>query len=248
MVQNKILTFLVIATLVACNQRVMEVVEIPLPDDSSLFAVVHPAVADKPIILMFHQAGSNVHGEYVSIWPRLQAEGYGYVAVDLRAGAGQLYGDYNRSVVKRQSQISLCDAYEDVESALLYVKTRWPESSIVAWGSSFTAAHVIRLASKFPDDLEKVVAFSPSSGGPMKDCKADALLENLSIPLLLVRPESELEIPSVQKQFQLAVDLKHETFIARPGHHGASTLDGSRVQGSVDDSWRILFDFLDKDL
>ena len=247
MLQNKILTFLVIATLVACNQRDMEVVEIPLPDASSLYAVVHPAVADKPIILMFHQAGSNVHGEYASIWRRLQAEGYGYVAVDLRAG-GQLYGDYNRSVAQRPSQISLCDAYEDVESALLYVKTRWPESSIVAWGSSFSAAHVIRLASEYPDDLEKVVAFSPSSGGPMTDCKADALLENLSIPLLLVRPESELEIPSVQKQFQLAVDSKHETFIARPGTHGASTLDGSRVQGPVDETWRKLFDFLDKDL
>ena len=67
MVQNKILTFLVISTLVACNQRDMEVVEIPLPDASSLFAVVHPAVADKPIILMFHQAGSNVHGDQVSV-------------------------------------------------------------------------------------------------------------------------------------------------------------------------------------
>lgn len=247
MLPIKILTFLVIATLASCNLRAMEEVEIPLPDASSLFAVVQPTVADKPIILMFHQAGSNVHGEYASIWPRLQAEGYGYVAVDLRAG-GQRYGNYNRSVAQRTSQVSLCDAYEDVESALLYVKTRWPESSIVAWGSSFSAAHVIRLASKYPDDLDKVVAFSPSSGGPMTDCKADALLENLSIPLLLVRPESELEIPSVQEQFQLAADLKHETFIARPGHHGASTLDGSRVQGPVDESWQILLDFLDKDL
>jgi pimeloyl-ACP methyl ester carboxylesterase len=225
----------------------MEVVEIPLPDASSLYAVVHTAVADKPLILMFHQAGSNVHGEYVSIWPRLQAEGFGYVAVDLRTG-GQLYGDYNRSVAPRTSLISLCDAYEDVESAFLYVKTRWPESSIVAWGSSFSAAHVISLASKFPDDIEKVVAFSPSSGGPMKDCKADAFLENLSIPLLLIRPESELEIPSVQEQFQLAVDSKHETFIARPGYHGASNLDGSRVQGPVEETWQVLLDFLDKDL
>jgi len=247
MIQNKILTVLVLTILVVCNLRAMEEVEIPLPDASSLYAVVHPAVASKPIILMFHQSGSNVHGEYASIWRRLQAEGYGYVAVDLRAG-GQLYGDYNRSVARRPSQVSLCDAYEGAEASLLYVKTRWPESSIVAWGSSFSAAHVIRLASEFPDDLEKVVAFSPSSGGPMKHCKADAYLEGLSIPLLLVRPESELEIPSVQTQFQLAVDLKHETFVARPGHHGASTLDGSRVQGPVDESWQKLFDFLDKDL
>lgn len=55
-----------------------------------------PDGSKPPVIIAFHQAGSN-HAEYAPIAPRLVAAGFTVLAIDQRAG-GEMFGTPNRTV------------------------------------------------------------------------------------------------------------------------------------------------------
>lgn len=64
--------------------------------------------------------------------------------------------------------------------------------------------------------------------------------------LLLLRPAGEMKIESVQNQFNLAKQYKHQTYIAENGVHGSSMLVKERVKNNVDENWKIVLSFLNK--
>lgn len=204
---------------------------------------------DAPILVLFHQGGSNVQGEYESIIPRLTDRGYNVLAVDLRVG-GQYYGDYNRTVAGRPdygfpANYDYCGAYPDLKAALTYVQESSFTGPVVLWGSSFSASLVIQLASERTDEVAGVLAFSPASGDPMEGCRPEPFMDDLSIPLLVLRPESELQNESARRQFQMADSLGHQTYVASPGVHGSSMLVEDRAGGDVTATWDRVWAFLD---
>ena len=195
-------------------------------------------------IILFHQARSNARGEYGTIVPELVEAGYNVLAVDQRSG-GQTFGSYNRTVASRPwKNYTYCDAYEDFEAALNFVLNKSNTGKTAVWGSSYSAALVIQLAHKRPEDVDAVLAFSPASGGPMKECSPNDYLATLTTPLLLLRPEKEMEIESVQAQFDLAVENNHHTYIAKDGVHGSSMLVEGRAEGKIEDTWDAVKSFL----
>jgi pimeloyl-ACP methyl ester carboxylesterase len=205
---------------------------------------------EAPILLLFHQGGSNVQGEYSSIIPRLTNRGYNVLAVDLRTG-GQYYGEYNRTVAGRSdygftANYDYCGAYPDLEAALAYVQESSFTGPVILWGSSFSASLVVQLATNHAKDVAGVLAFSPASGNAMEGCKPEPFMDDLPMPLLLLRPASELENESALRQFATADSLGHQTFVASPGVHGASMLVKERAGGEVTATWERVWAFLDE--
>jgi dienelactone hydrolase len=112
---------------------------------------------NKGVVLMFHQAGSNLH-EYDPIAPRIASLGWDCLKVDQRAG-GDMWGHDNLTRKQFTGETHYWDAYADMEAALAWAEDQGYKR-IVAWGSSYSASLVLRLASEH-ESVDAVVSFSP---------------------------------------------------------------------------------------
>ncbi|MCH8979084.1 MAG: dienelactone hydrolase family protein, partial [Armatimonadetes bacterium] len=127
-------------------------------DGTTVFAELHPVDGEaKGVILMFHQAGSNMH-EYDPITPRVVELGYDCLTVDQRAG-GDMWNSVNRTAAQFSAEQSYSDAYPDLEAALAWAEGEEYET-ILAWGSSYSASLVLRLAAE-NGSVDGVLSFSP---------------------------------------------------------------------------------------
>lgn len=213
-------------------------------DSVQIIADLYESNKTAPTILLFHQGGSNARAEYGTIIPRLMEKGYNIIAVDQRRG-GQRYGSYNRTIARMpESNFSYCDAYADLDGALDFLIQSGFSGSKILWGSSYSAALAIKLANNRHETVDAVLAFSPASGGPMEGCRPDEYFETLQVPLLLLRPKREMEIPSAQAQFELARENNHQVYIAENGVHGSSMLVAKRVKAEVAENWQIVESFI----
>ena len=220
------------------------------PDSIQIFGDLYEWNKEAPIILLFHQGGSNARAEYGPIIPRLLEKEFNILATDQRMG-GQYYGNYNRTLVHVSDHLysnpyGFCDAYNNLESALEYIQNSGFTGEIILWGSSYSATLAIQLAHKNQDAVNRVLAFSPAGGAPMKDCVADPYLEGLAVPLLVLRPPNEMQSESVQKQFDLVKEKGHQAYAALNGVHGSSMLVEERVGADVSETWKVVFDFLEE--
>lgn len=199
-------------------------------------------------ILLFHQGGSNARGEYDSIIPKLIDKDFNVLAIDQRMG-GQVYGNYNRTLANIPTNnfedgYSYCDAYNNIESALDFIIESGFTGNKILWGSSYSGSLVIQLASKRQDDINGVLAFSPTAGRSMKECPSHEYFESIKIPLLLLRPPKEMENENSKMQFNLANKFNHQTYVAKYGVHGSSILIEDRVGNDVDDTWETVLSFI----
>lgn len=205
---------------------------------------------EDPTILLFHQAGSNARGEYGPIIPRLILMGYNVLAIDQRSG-GQQFGSYNRTIAQLPDtsfyqEYGYCDAYNNLEGALDFMIQQGFTGPKIIWGSSYSAALVVQLASKRSEDITAALAFSPASGGPLEACKPDNYFATVTIPLFILRPPSEMERESVKLQADLARSFNHQVFVGKHGRHGSSMLVKDRVGHEVEDTWEAITAFLNK--
>ena len=216
-------------------------------DGTTLHADLHRSGrGSAPLLLMFHQGGSNARAEYAPILPRLLEAGFDALAVDLRRG-GDTYGGTNRTVdALGHNDTPYCEVYPDVVASLQQALEAAGGETIIAWGSSYSGTLALRLAAERPEDVAAVIAFSPASGGPLAECPANEQADRLAIPTLVVRPSGEAEIPSVQEQLRIFAEAGHLTYVADPGSHGASTLVPDRVEGGADTAaaWETVLEFL----
>ena len=115
-----------------------------------------------PLIMLFHQAGSS-RGEYNEIAPRLNKLGFNCIAVDLRSGEYSRGKDNETAIAagKRGLPTSYADALPDIIAALHYAQKHYSNSRIIAWGSSYSASLVIKVAGDQPQLLDGLLAFSP---------------------------------------------------------------------------------------
>ena len=215
-------------------------------DGITLYADIYLSPKGKraPLIMLFHQGDGDARGEYGPLAPRLSEQGYNVIATDLRSG-GSLFGSTNRTVdLLRGREFSYCEAYEDLKATLRYIKKEGFRGKHLAWGSSYSAALVIRLGVEYSNDLAGILAFSPASGEPMEHCKPEPYISKLKIPALALRPVAEMERDSVREQFSLFQKFGHQTYVADRGAHGSSMLNPARVKGSVEENWKKVLDFI----
>lgn len=201
------------------------------------------ASSGDPVIALFHQGGSSGRAEYGPIVPILRDAGYTLLLIDQRRGGTLFDGENELSPGFDAEVTSYCDARADIEAALDFALERAP-GPVVLWGSSYSAALVIRVAADRPNDVAGVVALSPASGDSMSGCRPDDLAGGLEPPLLVGRPAAEMEIESVAAQLARFEAAGDRTFVADPGSHGSSMLVEERVGADVSRSWSIVLDFL----
>jgi len=197
-----------------------------------------------PLILLFHQGGGDSRGEYTPLVPRLLDAGYNLVAIDQRRG-GERFDGVNRTLADvGDTEYSYCDVMPDLEAALAYARHHGFSGKAAAWGSSYSAALVFKLGVDHPGELDAIVAFSPASGEPMAGCMPEPYSEQVTQPVLALRPGNELEVPYVPGQMELFAEHGHQTYVADPGVHGSSMLNETRVGAPTDETWRVVLEFL----
>jgi len=225
-------------------------VKIKARDGVMIYADVYLSVKGKtaPLIMLFHQAGGDARGEYAPHIPRLLDEGYNVIATDQRSG-GDRFDRTNRTVAALgEKQYSYCDTYQDLETALQYAIENGFTGKRFAWGSSYSAALVIKLGAEHPKELYGILSFSPASGEAMDDCKPEPFVPKVRLPTLIMRPGSEMTRESSKEQFILFQKHGFQTYVAENGVHGSSMLNPSRVQGDVERHWKVVLDFIRKNL
>lgn len=197
-----------------------------------------------PLIILFHQGGGDSRGEYLPLVSRLVGEGYNLLAIDQRRG-GDRFGGINRTLQGvGDTEFSYCEVYPDLEAALAFANDYGFTGNTAVWGSSYSAALVFRLGVEHPDEIDAVLAFSSASGEPMDGCRPESYSEQITQPVLALRPIGEMEVPYVPGQMKLYEEHGHQTYVADPGVHGSSMLNEARVGASTEATWGVVLEFL----
>lgn len=198
-----------------------------------------------PLIILFHQGGSNARAEYEPLIPWLNENGYRAIGWDLRPG-GEIFGLNNRTVdamLPAKAQ-SYCDGYPDMQAALEASLALGDTEQAIIWGSSFSAALVFHLAADRPDQVSHVIAASPASGPPMANCLARARLDDLTVPAFVLRPASEMQGESSQSQKALMEAAGIPVLVLEDGVHGSSMLVDARTEADMSDARAALINWL----
>ena len=136
----------------------------PSKDGLSIIADTYITNEDKstPFLVLFHQAGWS-RGEYFEIAPELNKLGFNCMAVDLRSGA-QVNGAKNETAKLADSEgkkVTYVDAVQDIEASLEYARKNYASGKLIAWGSSYSAALVLKVAGDNPGLVDGVISFAP---------------------------------------------------------------------------------------
>lgn len=215
-------------------------------DNVELFGDIYLRNQSKitPFILAFHQGGHNARAEYSPFVERLLLQGFNVITMDQRRG-GNRFGGENRTLAKLgDKQYSYCDAYPDIIATYTYLKSQGYNGKKVLWGSSFSSALVMKAALELKENVHGVIAFSPSSGDPLKDCLPEMYADKITQAMIVFRPPNEIHYASVYKQYLLFKEKNINIHILQNAVHGSSALNRHRVKGPVEDNWDIVNNFL----
>ena len=226
-----------------------ETISFPSIDGLQITADTYIEHADKkaPFIVLFHQAHWS-RGEYLEIAPKLNQLGFNCMAVDLRSGK-EINGVSNETMLRAKAigkGTTYVDALPDLEAALKYARNHYAQGKVIAWGSSYSAALVIKIAGDKPDLVDGVLSFAPGEyfkrfGKPGTWVQDSA--KKLNIPVFITSARNEKNawsdifdaIPSKSKASYLP-DTK--------GNHGSRAL-WNRFEDS-DGYWKAVTGFLEK--
>lgn len=147
----------------ALGDKAFQTVRFPSEDGLSIEADLYMGHDNKaPFIVLFHQAGWS-RGEYREIAPRLVAMGFNAMAVDARSG-GAVNGVVNQTHRRARAahkKTGYVDALPDLRAALRHARGRYARGLLIAWGSSYSSALVLRLAGTDPGLADATLAFAP---------------------------------------------------------------------------------------
>ncbi|MFO1011810.1 MAG: dienelactone hydrolase family protein [Planctomycetota bacterium] len=118
----------------------------------------------KVVFVCCHMARSS-RGEYREIAPKLAAEGWDALAIDLRSGekSGAVVNETAKSAtVALGGSQGFQAAFGDLDFAIAWARELAPGAKVVLVGSSYTASLAVRYASMVDGKADLVLAFSPS--------------------------------------------------------------------------------------
>ena len=179
---------------------------------------------DAPLIVLFHQAGWS-RGEYPAIATRLCKMGFNCIAVDQRSG-GEVNGIKNETHQRAkavEASTQYLDALPDMQAALK-VARRKTTGPVIAWGSSYSAALVLRIAGTEPKTVDGVLSFAP---GEYFKKKSPTFIQdgakNIACPTFITSAKSEKE--NWKAIFEAIESKKKTSFLPKTkGNHGSRAL------------------------
>jgi alpha-beta hydrolase superfamily lysophospholipase len=210
-------------------------------DKTRVYASFYRALNNNPkIALLFHQAGSN-RMEYEPIISSFHIAGFDTLTVDQRSG-GTMWGADNATVKRLGESAEYADAYADLEAALEYaVKRKY--KTIIAVGSSYSASLAIVLASRNPDTVDGVAAFSPGENFEDKN-RIKIAASKLNVPLYVTGATNEKQ--RVEEVLVRASDNDVTFYQPINSVHGASTLREDKNPEGYKVNINNLMTFLDR--
>ncbi|NPA73945.1 MAG: alpha/beta hydrolase [Epsilonproteobacteria bacterium] len=219
-------------------------------DGVTITADLYIANLDKrtPFIVLFHRAGWS-RGEYGEIAQKLNALGFNCMAVDLRSG-GEVLGVKNETkldALLKHKPTTYIDAMKDIKAALLYARKHFAKGKLIAWGSSYSAALIIKMVADQKELADEVVSFSPGEYFTKFDKAPDWIKESakkLRVPIFITSAKKE---QSYWKPIYDVIHSKKYSYLPKTkGHHGSSSL-WSRYSDSTG-YWQAVKGFLRSDL
>ncbi|MGA8145678.1 MAG: alpha/beta fold hydrolase [Candidatus Acidiferrales bacterium] len=199
--------------------------------------------ASAPIILLFHQAGSN-RWEYAPIAPRLVSAGFSALAIDARHG-GEMWGHENETVTRLGKEAGYLEALADLEAALEWARKQNPSRKVIVWGSSYSSCLVFVLAGKHPSEIAGLLSFSPAEYFQNKTLVHDAA-EKVNIPVFITSAKGPEEEDAARSIYDAVADKKDRAmFVPKAGGvHGSSTLRADRNPEGAEEYWSAVLGFL----
>jgi len=190
-----------------------------------------------PLIVLFHQGGSNARAEYEPLIPWLNQNGFRTIAWDLRVG-GDIYGGTNRTADARLpiKPNSYCEGFPDMHAALDTSLEYSASGQATIWGSSYSGALVFHLAAEVPEKLSGVISASPANGPPMVDCLPQARLDELETRAFVLSPAVEMKDDSDYEDKARFEAAGVKFMIVEHGIHGSSMLVDSRTEADMSEA------------
>lgn len=193
-------------------------------------------------IILFHQAGWS-RGEYLEIAPELNALGYNCLAVDQRSGGGinKIKNETTKRAKEAHKPTTYTDALQDIEAAVNYVRKTYLSAKVIIWGSSYSAALVLKYAGENPNNIEAVLSFSPAEYFKPKDF-IQRSATNIKCPSFITSAQGEKE--GWWNIYQ-SIATKTKTFYlpTTSGNHGSRAL--WKTFSDSDGYWMAVKGFLD---
>jgi dienelactone hydrolase len=226
------------------NLCAQQSVTLTAQDGTKVFGTYYPASnSSAPIILLFHQAGSN-RWEYAPIAPVLNTANFSSLAIDARHG-GDMWGHKNETVVHLDHEGTYLESLVDLEAALAWARKQNGSRKVIVWGSSYSACLVFVLAAKHPGEIAGLLSFSPAEYFQNKSLVHDAAVK-VNIPVFITSAKDREEEESARSIFNATADEKDRVlFVPRTaGVHGASTLRKDRNPDGTAENWSAVLAFL----
>jgi dienelactone hydrolase len=211
-------------------------------DGVKIFAQAYAASnPDAPVILLFHQAGSN-KSEYAPIAPQLVQLGYNALAIDQRSG-GDLYSPPNQTVAQLGKSTPYRDVLPDMAAALAWAERTHPHVPVYVWGSSYSAALAFPFAAAHPRAVAAVLAFSP--GEYLDDPSAvRAAARHVSVPVFIDSGSDPAEVANARAIYAAVASKRKVEYVPKHGIHGSSTLRSDRDPAGAAENWQAVSAFL----
>ena len=224
---KKIALFLLFFTLFL-QAGVKKSIVFPSLDGVNITADLYIQNTDKktPFIVLFHQAGWS-RGEYDEIALKLNDLGFNCMAVDLRSG-GRVNGVINltlKDAKKKGKNTTYLGAMKDIKAALMYARKHFAKGKLIAWGSSYSAALVIKIVGDDKRLADEVISFSPGEYFTKLGKAPDWIKESakkLRVPIFITSAKKE---EPYWKPIYDAVSSDKEFYLPlTKGHHGSRSL------------------------
>ena len=194
-----------------------------------------------PIILAFHQAGSN-HVEYEPIAKRLNQAGFSVLAIDQRSGGAEFNGA-NKTVAALGRSTAYDAALKDLEAALAWGRANAQGAPVIVWGSSYSAALVFLLAARHPDDVSGLLAFSPGEYLDSSNAVHGAA-QKIVVPVFIDQASDKDEIDQSRSILKDVKSSDKRQFTPQKGVHGSATLRVDRNPKGAEENWNAVLLFL----
>lgn len=224
-----------------------EAVQFKAAGGVTVYGVYHPApTSSQPVILLFHQAGSNRY-EYAPIVPKLVAAGFSCLAIDQRWG-GEMWGRSNQTVRKlghtETAADRVTDLQADLEAALDWARTRNRHRKFILWGSSYSASLVFVVAAEHENEVAGVLAFSPGEYFQSSPTLVEDAATRLQVPVFITSENDADQLRQATLIFNAVGSRDKVHYKSDFAVHGSSTLRTDRNPKGAAANWAAVMKFL----
>lgn len=224
-----------------------EPVQFKTADGVTIYGSYYPAKGTmQPMILLFHQAGSN-HYEYAPIAPKLVTAGFPCLAIDQRWG-GEMFGHENETVQKlghaETAAGNIAHLQADLEAAFQWARQKDPGRTIILWGSSYSASLVFLLAAEHPQEVSAVLAFSPGEYFERDPRMIRDAAAKVHGPVFITSENDPERLSDATRIFEAVASNDKVHYKAQYAVHGSATLREDRNPQGAAANWRAVMHFL----